>query len=200
MRSILLVCKKPWDQIETLAADTSSRTSVALAEVLLQKIHGRKPAFIPMAPQLDDMLARCDAGLLIGDPALLVDRSRYLAYDLAEEWQHLTGKPFVFAFWAASLDAVAARRDLDLPAIFRSSRDHGIEPQHIAEIALHWAPSVGLSAEAARSYLTDNIHYFLDPECAAGMDLFFRYAAECGVIPAVPELRFLADPALFGRR
>ena len=53
-----------------------------------------------MAPDVEKMMAEHDAGLVIGDPALKVDRSRYLTYDLAEEWIRLTGKPFVFAFWA----------------------------------------------------------------------------------------------------
>ena len=53
-----------------------------------------------MAPDVEKMLAEHDAGLVIGDPALKIDRSRYLTYDLAEEWIRLTGKPFVFAFWA----------------------------------------------------------------------------------------------------
>jgi len=54
----------------------------------------------PMAPHLNEMLAACDAALLIGDPALQVDRTRYFTLDLAEEWKARTGKSFVFAFWA----------------------------------------------------------------------------------------------------
>ncbi len=73
------------------------------------------------------MLAEHDAGLVIGDPALKVDRSRYLTYDLAEEWIRLTGKPFVFAFWAVRQAALAdASASLDLAAIFQESRDHGL--------------------------------------------------------------------------
>ena len=47
-----------------------------------------------MAPDIERMMAQHDAALLIGDPALQVDRSRYLTYDLAEEWIRLTGKAF----------------------------------------------------------------------------------------------------------
>jgi predicted solute-binding protein len=43
---------------------------------------------------------RTTPDLLIGDPALQIDRSRFLTLDLAEEWIRYTGKPFVFAFWA----------------------------------------------------------------------------------------------------
>ena len=52
------------------------------------------------------MLAQHDAGLVIGDPALQIDRSRYFTLDLAEEWIRHTGKPFVFAFWAVRQQAL----------------------------------------------------------------------------------------------
>ena len=196
VRSILLVCKKPMEEVRTIAADTSSRTSMALIQVLCEKFWGGKRQLEPMAPQLDQMLARCDAGLLIGDPALLVDRSRYRVYDLSEEWMRLTGKPFVFAFWAVRLAALSeVRRELDLAAVFRDSRDHGLQPENVARIARAWAPHVGISEGDVISYLTRSIHYCLDPECLQGLDLFFRYAVECGVIPTAPSLRFLGAPA-----
>ena len=100
VRSILLVSKVPLDQIRSVALDTSSLTSVALTEVLFAKWWGAGRTFASMAPDVEEMMAAHDAGLVIGDPALKVDRSRYLTYDLAEEWIRLTGKPFVFAFWA----------------------------------------------------------------------------------------------------
>ena len=59
-----------------------------------------------MAPDIEKMLAEHDAGLLIGDPALKIDRARYHTLDLAEEWIRHTGKPFVFAFWAVREDAL----------------------------------------------------------------------------------------------
>lgn len=196
VRSIVLVCKKPLKEVRTIAADTSSRTSVALTQVLCEKFWGGKRQLEPMAPELDRMLVRCDAALLIGDPALLVDRSRYRVYDLAEEWMRLTGKPFVFAFWAVRLAALGEiRRDLDLAAVFRESRDHGLKPENAASIARTWAPHVSISEEAVATYLTRNIHYYLDGDCLQGLDLFFRYAAECGVIAAAPSLRFLGAPA-----
>ncbi len=121
VRSILLVSKVPLDQIRSVALDTSSLTSVALTKVLFAKWWGQGRTFAPMAPDIQKMMEAHDAGLVIGDPALKVDRSRYLTYDLAEEWIRLTGKPFVFAFWAfrqlALRDAPAA---LDLAGVFRT--------------------------------------------------------------------------------
>jgi chorismate dehydratase len=192
VRSILLVSKVPLDQIRSVALDTSSLTSVALTKVLFAKWWGPGRGFFPMAPDVETMLREHDAGLVIGDIALKVDRSRYLTYDLAEEWLRLTGKPFVFAFWAvrqpALKDAPAA---LDLAMLFRKSRDHGLQPANLDRIAAEWAPRLGLSDAVIRTYLTENIHYDLDPACLEGLKLFYRYASECGVLPAVPSLRFL---------
>ncbi len=196
VRSILLVSRLPLEQVRTLAADTSSRTSVALTRVLFDQWFGRIPEFTPAAPVLETMLAHCDAALLIGDPALQVDRTRYRTWDLAQEWQQLTGKPFVFAFWAVRLQALSEmRRELDLARVFQNSRDRGLEPENLAVIAQEWASRVKLRPGDAVEYLTRNVHYWLDEENLAGMDLFFRWAAACGAIPEAPPLRFLGTPA-----
>ena len=196
VRSILLVSRKPVEQVNTIAADTSSRSSVALARILCQKLWGRVRQFRSFPADLDSMLAACDAALLIGDPALRVARADYFVYDLAEEWRKFTGKPFVFAFWAARMQALSeARRDLDVPAVFRNSRDHGVQPANIATIARGWSGRVGLTEQEIAGYLTRNIHFALDAENLEGLELFFRYAAECGVIEEAPSLRFLGMAA-----
>jgi chorismate dehydratase len=190
VRSILLVSKVPLERIRKVALDTSSMTSVALTKVLFDRWLGSGRSFTPMAPDVDSMLREHDAGLVIGDAALRVDRSKYLAFDLAEEWIRFTGKPFVFAFWAvrrAALEGASA----DLASIFQKSRDHGLQAENIEIIAREWAERVSLSEAEARLYLTKNIHYHLDAGCIEGLQLFYRYAAECGALPPSPPLHFL---------
>jgi chorismate dehydratase len=192
VRSILLVSKMPIEQVRTVALDTSSMTSVALLKVLFAKWLGGARIYTPMDPDLDRMLAECDAALLIGDPALRVDRSRYHTVDLAEEWTRFTGKPFVFAFWAVRQAALAeGDPTLDLAKIFRDSRDHGLEPDSISDIAREWAPRLGMPEAGVCAYLTENIHYELDPDCIQGLQLFCGYAAEIGALPDAPDLRFV---------
>ncbi len=192
VRSILLVSKVPLDQVRSVALDTSSLTSVALTKVLFAKWWGADRIFTPMAPDVEEMLKEHDAGLLIGDPALKVDRARYMTHDLAEEWIRLTGKPFVFAFWAIRQGALAdVPPGLDLPSVFQESRDHGLQTENLQHIAREWAPRLGLSEADVKTYLTDNIYYYLDPACLDGLQLFYRYAEECGALPAAPLLRFL---------
>jgi chorismate dehydratase len=145
-----------------------------------------------MAPVIEQMLVGHDAGLLIGDPALQIDRSRFHTLDLAEEWIRYTGKPFVFAFWAVRNNALQeAAPSLDLSSVFQNSRDHGLETSSLNQIAREWAPRLNLAEDDVRNYLTQNIHYHLDAGCLNGLQLFYRYAAEVGALPTVPQLQFV---------
>ena len=196
VRSILLVSRRPMDEIRTVALDNSSLTSVALTRVLFEKYWGGAREFSSLPPDLDSMLESHDAALLIGDPALKVDRRKYHTWDLAEEWVRLTGKPFVFAFWAVRQDTLKSSR-LDLPAIFQESRDHGLEPASLTQIAKTWAPKIGLQEDDVVQYLTSNIYYYLDEAALEGLRLFYQYAHECKALPQAPELHFAdARPAL----
>jgi len=200
VRSILLVSKVPVEKVRSVALDTSSMTSVALTKILFEKWLGGGRTFSPMLPDIEEMLSAHDAGLLIGDPALKVDRSRYHTLDLAEEWIRYTGKPFVFAFWAVRSEALReADPSLDLPEIFRDSRDHGLEPSSLAQIARDWAPRLGLSEADVHSYLTENIHYQLDSGCLEGLQMFYRYAAEIGALPRAPEMQFVETAKAIAR-
>jgi len=194
VRSILLISRKPLDEIRTVALDSSSLTSVALSRILFEKYWGGQRIFTSAPPQLDSMLASHDAALLIGDPALKVDCSHYCTWDLADTWIKFTGKPFVFAFWAVRQIALESST-IDLASIFQESRDHGLQPCNLDQIARTWSPKLGISEDNVRTYLTANIYYYLDAPCLDGLQLFYRYASECGVLPQVPELQFAGNKA-----
>ena len=196
VRSILLVSAKPLAQIRSVALDSSSLTSVALTRVLFEQFWGGSREFVSHPPSLESMLASSDAALLIGDPALKVNRSSYYTWDLAEEWIRFTGKPFVFAFWAVRNDAAKSSM-LDLASVFQESRDHGLEPTNLSVITSAWSAKLGLPESDLHDYLTSNIFYYLDEACLDGLQLFYRYAHECKVLPPAAQLRFAAPtPAL----
>ena len=203
VRSILLVVKHPEGMraVRRVAADTDSRTSNAYAQTIFRKFYGTCPEFVPHVPHLDLMLADCDAAVLIGDPALLAledqvarfdrtgERLEYL--DLAHEWKRHTGAPWVSAFWAVRPEAIHSS-GLSAHSVaddFLQSRDHGMT--HVEDLVREWSPRLPIPAATVRTYLSRNIHYILDEECIAGLELFFRYATECGVLPTAPPLHFL---------
>jgi chorismate dehydratase len=170
VRSILLISKVPFEQIRSVAADSSSRTSVVLAQIVLRTKFRIEPVMLQAAPDLARMLLDCDAALIIGDPALCIDPAQlpYLVLDLGSEWTEMTGLPMVFAVWAAS-------RRYD-PDPFAASLRFGLA--HIYEIVAAEHAGRGISAELARDYLTHNISFDLGPAERAGLDRFLEYASE----------------------
>ncbi len=99
--TVLLVSKKPLNQIQTLALDNRSKTSVALLKILFASQFPLDIHFKVFAPDPDEMLKNHDAGLIIGDPALNLRTESFSfptkIYDLSEEWFRQTGKTFIHA-------------------------------------------------------------------------------------------------------
>ena len=193
VRSILLISKKNIEEVRTVSVDTSSRTSVALLQILFAKFLGGARELTRHPPDLTQMLRKHDAALLIGDAALQVPAdASYRVYDLAHLWHEFTGKAFAFALWAVREEALTPKpAELDLTKVFQRSRDHGLHPASIETIARDWSPKLGISGSMIQEYLTVNIHYYLDAEACAGLELFFEFSREIGLISRVPELRFL---------
>src|SRR5207244_12024181 len=108
VRSILLISKVPFRDIRTLATDSGSRTSAMLSQVILAERFGVRPKVFSHTAALEDMLAKADAALLIGDAALRVDPATlpYETLDLGAEWVAMTGMPMVFAVWAGGQEVV----------------------------------------------------------------------------------------------
>ena len=195
VRSILLISKVPVEKIRSVATDDSSRTSAALVEIFLRKFIGINPGFRRQKPVLEEMLQWHDAGLLIGDPALLAPDQGLYVYDLAEQWRNWTGRPFVFAFWAVRKASLAGPGpDLNITRTFQESRNNGLK--HIPELVSIWAPRLALPPQVVHSYLTENIDYTLDEDNLEGLCLYYRYAAEMNVLPPAPALQFLEQPRL----
>jgi predicted solute-binding protein len=172
VRSILLISSRPAPEIRTLAADTSSRTSVELARVILDRAYGVHPAFLPHAPDLNAMLRVADAALIIGDPALHLDPATlpYHVYDLGSEWLALTGMPMVFAVWAARKGLITQ----EIARTFTDSCRFGRE--RIEEIVAAESPRRGFPPALVREYLTRHIVHELGPEEYEGMERFLSWA------------------------
>jgi chorismate dehydratase len=172
VRSILLVSSKPASEIQKLAVDASSRTSVQLARVILEHRFGVFPELISRPPDVEAMLREADAALVIGDPALRIDPLRlpYTVYDLGGEWVEMTGLPLVFAVWAGRREAVTP----DVAEAFRSSFEYG--RCHMDEIVAQESARREFPRELVQEYLTHHIVHELGRREYEGMDLFLRMA------------------------
>jgi len=171
VRSILLVTKVPRPEIQVLAADTSSRTSVQLARILLKRNHGARPRLVPCGPDLKAMLEAADAALIIGDPALRVkvQDTPHEVFDLGEEWTATTGLPMVFAVWGGRPECVTP----ELAEPFLNSCRFGLA--HIEDIVRQESTARGLSEELVRDYFARNVTLLLGEAEQRGLELFLRW-------------------------
>ena len=171
VRSILLISKIPAAEIRTLAADSSSRSSVALARILLAEKFGASPEVTRHDPQLEKMLIEADAALVIGDPALRLDPATlpFRVYDLGQEWTEFTGLPMVYAVWAGPEAFITPEVSL----AFQESCRYGLE--RLEEIAIAESPARGISVQLGLSYLQRNLICELDGDCMRGLETYLAY-------------------------
>ena len=187
--SVALFSRVPVEKIGTVALDISSRTSVALTRILCAKRWKIAPKLTPNEPNLRGMLARADAALLIGDPALDTNAKALgvTKIDLGTEWRALTGLPFVYAMWTGREGVVQGEHIAELQA----ARDRGVAA--IPEIARRAGSADEGRAVRVRRYLSDNLKYGLGPREIEGLRRFHELAAEQGLAPGLRPLRFFDD-------
>jgi chorismate dehydratase len=180
--SVLLVSRVPLERVRTLAAHTASRSSVALARLLLDQRWGARPRIVPARPPLETMLECADAAVVIGDPALLVHgRTAWLEVDLAGAWVEWTGLPFVFAVWGASRTAPAR-----LDSLFGASL--AFAEEHWDALVPVWAAAHGVREAETREYLGRTLTYRLGEREHEGLREFLRRAADAKVLPLRREV------------
>jgi chorismate dehydratase len=148
VRSLLLVrrASQPLTKLRSVAADTASRTTVTYARILFHKWGNPAVPFIPMSADLDAMLQRADAAILIGDPALLALEERanrfertheeLVYHDLAEEWHALTGQPFVSAVWATNSGVSVPSPSVSSPLVPSPSVPSPLVPSPLVPVSL----------------------------------------------------------------
>lgn len=184
--SVAIFTSTPIERVRSIALDTSSRTSVALTRVMAVRYFGIAPSFVDYSPDLPGMIARADAALLIGDPALLADYQRLglQKIDLGAAWKDFTGLPFVYACWTGIPGAVNAADVATLQGARASGESH---PE---DVAARFFPDDPERAALGGRYLRENIRFGLGDREIAGLERFYALAAEVGVVPRSQALRW----------
>ncbi|MGE0865731.1 MAG: menaquinone biosynthetic enzyme MqnA/MqnD family protein [Vicinamibacterales bacterium] len=184
--SVAVFSKRPIGEVESIALDLSSRTSVALTRILCARRWGIAPVFTPAEPDVAAMLQRADAALVIGDPAMAIDAGALGLHkiDLGGEWHALTGLPFVYAMWTGRHGAASPAQC----AALRTAREQG--EANLPRIADRVGEGDAGQAERALRYLRDNLKYGLGEREAAGLRRFHELAVELGLAPALKPLNF----------
>jgi chorismate dehydratase len=183
--SVTLFSRVPWSSIRRVALDEGSRTSAALAQVLLRKRYGVCPEVVPLPLDQPAEEADADAVLLIGDRAMRACLPGFAhAYDLGQEWHDWTGLPFVYAVWAV-------REGVELGSVeaaLQEAKRRGCA--QIGVIAHREAPGLGLDAGFCRRYLANIIHFDLGPREQAGLHHYYMLACELGLARRGVNLEF----------
>lgn len=184
--TVAVFTRMPLGAVQTIALDLSSRTSVALTRILCATHWRIEPAFTPAEPDLDAMLSRADAALVIGDPAFDIDpvQRGVIKIDLGSEWKALTGLPFVYAMWVGRPEAATPAQCRAL----QEARDRGVA--HLADIAGEVSGGDAALEHRSLVYLRDNLRYGLGESEAAGLRRFHELAVEIGVAPRLRPLEF----------
>lgn len=184
--SVALFTPRPVSEVRTIATDTSSRTSIMLLRVLCARRFQIAPRLEAMPPDLPMMLERCDAAVVIGDPALFVDHAALdvKKIDFGDEWRAMTGLPFVYAFWAGWAGALGAE---DV-ARLREAKEAGAS--HVEEVARAYFGRDEDKVAIGTRYLRENVSFDLGEPEREGLQCFYRYAAELGFVPSSGKLRF----------
>jgi chorismate dehydratase len=170
-------------RIGRLALDPESRTSNALARILLAEIWNAKP-ICEMGPEdARAALDRADAAVRMGDKALFEPAPDGLfAEDLGAAWRKLAGLPFVYAVWAAKRGVL----DEGLSEILHRSKGEGTAA--IERIAEEYRYRGRRDPDRARTYLRDCLRYELGARELRGLARFLRLAARHGLVSNTPDL------------
>ncbi|MDY7095587.1 MAG: MqnA/MqnD/SBP family protein [Acidobacteriota bacterium] len=184
-RLMMVVAKEPLAQIRRLAVEHNSHAAGLLAEILLRQRYGVENLELRRhRPVLKRMLANHDGALLTGDDALKLRRSSHAVVDLAEEWNAFTGLPWVVALWAVR-DGVGLP---DLPFYFKSSLRYGLSL--LDNLMRESASELALDVSEIEPTLRGHLSFFLRDEETAGIEEFYRRAAELGLMEAPRPLAY----------
>lgn len=178
VESVLLKCRRPLADVRLVTPDASSRTSNALAAILLTEHLGLSAEVRQTGPG-----EQADAMVCIGDRALCEAPAPAGDYDMAAMWKEMTGLPFVFAVWAYRQDC---RDPEGMARIARAAREMGLA--RLDELAQLHAGKLDLPVDRCREYFRSSVRYQVGPREIQAMELFGHKMARHGLLgPGSPQ-------------
>ncbi|MET0244661.1 MAG: menaquinone biosynthesis protein [Flavitalea sp.] len=162
--SVCIFSDVPLQEADRVLMDYQSRTSVALAKVLLKEYWKISPEIVSTENDYRPLIKGKTAGLVIGDRALEQRHHSKYIYDLGLAWKDLTGLPFVFAAWVS-------REELnpDFVSDFDAANKFGLTK--IAQVV----EEKHYEVYDLMKYYTENISYELTAPKLKGLDRFLGF-------------------------
>ena len=164
--TVCLYSDVPIEEIESIALDYQSRTSVALLKILLNEYWQLNPELKKANVGFEENIKGNHAALVIGDRAFALNTKYAYIYDLSAIWKKMTGLPFVFAAWVAN-----TKLPQDFIISFNKALEKGLSN---IDKALALEGDSYPNCKNPEDYLNNKISYNLDVEKQKGMELFLR--------------------------
>jgi chorismate dehydratase len=165
--SVAIFSQVPIEEVTSVYLDYQSRTSVRLAQLLLQRYWKRSVTFKQANEHYIDYINGTTAGVIIGDRALKQLSNFEYVYDLSAAWKAHTGLDFVFAAWVANKELPAAFIEQ-----FDAANAEGLK--HIDEV-IQENPFPWYDLD---TYYRKNIRYELDSSKREGLRTFLEMIQE----------------------
>jgi chorismate dehydratase len=172
VKTVLLLSKKPLQEITEIGLDYDSRSSVQLVRVLAKEFWKITPNWNDLKPGQAVLDNNLEAIVAIGDKTFELVKHYPYCYDLAQEWIQFTSLPFVFAAWVTTKKLpVSLQTDLNNALAFGVSHIKG---------TLEFFKDRLPANEDCQSYLEKNISFSFDQPKKEGLNLFLKYMSELG--------------------
>ena len=195
VRSVLLVSRVPAEEIgaQRVLLSDKSASSHALLKIILRRVYDAAPQYETRALTPADPVPEGAAGaLFIGDDALELYHhppDGIYIYDLARAWKRLTGARMVFGIWAAARTFAAVHpEELRMVHGRIAAAFEGWDAVKDAAIGEVLAHDGRFTRAQLTEYLGSAVVWQLDEATLAGLRLFYRYAAEDGLIARAPTI------------
>jgi predicted solute-binding protein len=186
--TIQLILNSDLHTINTVAIDVRFTSEIILAKIILEEKYRTDPSrsnlqFIPMMPDIDAMLAKADAALLVNEAPVVYNKSGVFTLDLVEEWNDLTDLPYVHGFWVGREEEMTEQEAKAL----LMAKNNGVLLQ--LQIAQEAAQQRNLPLGEITQYFS-SFSYDLGEREQESLAEFIQYAYYHTVIGDVPEIRF----------
>jgi predicted solute-binding protein len=190
-RSVVVLARRPIEELDRIVAGREARTTRAALSILLAERYADPPELVDRestATLVGPLADPATGMLLVGGPGFAAERDGFEVLDVAALWRQHTGLPLVLGFWCVRPDIHLP----DLPFYFISSLRYGL--QSLGTIAREAAAELGLDSSEIQSYFRDDLSFFLRPEEVQGLAELYRRAHAHGLLPSRLEPTFWEGP------
>lgn len=189
--TITLHVREGLHNVSTIAVDPSSSSEIVLTKIILAECFDLSPKIVPFSGSLEEALAKADAALLVGDPSLRAQEDHESALDLVEEWNEMTGLPYVHGFWCGREHALT----MEEIRLLQQARTAGLGDLDGLSSRAPIAHTLDRYSPAAIHDYLDGLTFAFTEDEQEGVREFNRYAFYHAVLPDIPELQFYGSPA-----